>query len=86
MKTVRIITPEGGSSFGTKILMEDGQEVQGVTGIQIGIYPESWNIAEISLQVGRCDIHAHALLSLDSLKEAADLHGYELTLKPDNQG
>ena len=78
MKLVRIVTPDSGIGWGTKIFMHDGQEIQGVTQVQINIETELMSTAEISVAVGGCDIHAHPLLSLESLREAAALHGYTL--------
>jgi hypothetical protein len=79
MKLVRIITPENGIGWGTKIFTADGQEIPGVTHVQISIETNLMTTAEISVAVGDCDIHAHPLLSLESLRDAAALHGFILT-------
>lgn len=86
MYAVKIVTPGPGAQpgFGTKVFAADGVQIPFVSSINISIEPNSVITAEIGVYVGKCDIYAHPLLTLDSLKEAAAQHGYVLTPKLDN--
>lgn len=76
---VRIVTPENGMALHTKVTMADGSAIPGVLSVTISPMNAGAVVkAEISLLIGQCDIHAHPLLSLESLKEAAEAHGYRL--------
>ncbi len=78
MPRVRIVS-EGGIGFGTRVLLEDGTEVPGVTAVALGpITPDAVTTAEISLAFVGLDVAAHPLLSLESLREAAAHHGLRL--------
>lgn len=81
-KVVRIVTPQGGvpTAMGTKIFLPDGTEVPCVTKITINPLEASQSItAVIEVAVSLADIHAHPLLGLESLREAAAAHGFTLT-------
>lgn len=75
---VRIVTPDSGNAMGTKVYTSDGIEIEGVVGIEVDMSVDSFVCAKITLAISRCDIHAHPLLSLDSLRESAAAHGYRL--------
>lgn len=76
MNAVRI-TSEAGIGV-ARVVMDDGHIVPGITRIGITIAPDDLVHAEISLLIGGCDITAHPLLSLESLREAAEAHGFDL--------
>jgi hypothetical protein len=73
------------TSVGTTVETLDGQPIEGVTSINISIEPNSMVTAELNVYIGGCDITAHPLLSLDSVREAAAWHGYVLTPKLSNK-
>lgn len=76
MNAVRITS---GAGVGVaRVVMDDGRDVPMVTRIGITITPDDLVRAEISLLIGGCDIIAHPLLSLESLREAADVYGFAL--------
>jgi hypothetical protein len=77
---IRIVTPEDGRALGTKVYLPDGAEMAGVMGVEFDpITADSPDVrARITLMVARCDIHAHPMLTLESLREAAAAHGYRL--------
>ena len=75
---VRIVTPPSGAGHGTKLFTEDGTEIPNVLSADIRIRPDEIVRAEVSVVVGRCDITAHPLLSLETVEEAAQRHGYRL--------
>lgn len=76
---VRIVTPENGTTLGTKVFTADGSEIKNILAIEIKpMLPNGVVSAEITVCVNLCDIHAHPLLSLESLRAAAEAHGYRL--------
>lgn len=84
MKAVRIICEAGVGV--ARVVMDDGRDVPMVTRIGITITPDDLVHAEISLMIGGCDITAHPLLSLESLREAAAAHGLDLVRRCDGLG
>lgn len=85
MNTVRIVTPIGSgpeAGFGTRVEMPDGTAIPWVR--KVTIHPLESDraiVAEIELCVSLANIHAVPLLALDSVRDAADAHGYRLEPK-----
>lgn len=85
--TVKIILPEvAGEStgVGTRVFNDRGDEISGVSSINISIEPESIVTATMEVYVGsiECMEGVHALLGTETLQQIATMHGYELTPKP----
>lgn len=82
VKTVRIVStaPGGELSVGgsVRVLAEGGAAIEGVRSVDVRIRPGDIVQAEVSLLVGGLDVHAHPLLSLETVKAAAAAHGYRL--------
>jgi hypothetical protein len=83
MKTIKISTPNGASAgHSAQITTEDGHPIDGVLAVRINMLPNSVITADVTLAVHLCDIKAHPLLSLETVREAAARHGYDLAAKP----
>lgn len=76
---VRIVVPPGGCAYGTKVFTASGEEICGVSRIEIRPLDHASMVeAEITVVVSPDTIEAHPLLSLASLEEAAALRGLKL--------
>lgn len=82
MQTVKIVPPVGdqdlSNGVGTKVLMPDGTEVPAVTAITIRLAPNQVRMAELSIAVAFTEVDAHVLLDLETVRESAAVHGYDL--------
>lgn len=79
MRPVRIIPPQGGGlGFGTRVETEDGVAIPLVTRITVTLAPDERITAEMEVAVNLAEVTAHPLLGLDTVREAAAAHGYEL--------
>lgn len=69
-----------------KVFTRDGSQITGITGLTVKYDPKDVVRASIDLLVTPDTIQAHAMLSLESVTEAARLHGYALVpLATDNK-
>jgi len=82
LNKVRITTPDSLSPIGTTVhYVRDGQEdvaMTNVLSINIEISPASPVIAKVTMLITNSTIAAEAILSLESLKVAANFYGLEL--------
>lgn len=89
MKTVRIVPRNDGTDArlgcGYRIEAEDGSEIPYVTSCTIRIVPNDIVRAEIEVLVSPEVIKAHPLLGLDTVREAARLHGFDLVERDPGQ-
>lgn len=72
------IKSEGGNAAITEITTEDGAPIDGIKSVSVSFDAEKMVTAEVFVMVGRVDVMAHPLLGLDTLQEAAAVHGYKL--------
>ena len=83
--TVRITTPDTTSPVGVKVhYVRDGAddvEMKNVYAINIEISPDNAMIATVSMLIADSTIFAEAILSEESLREAAEYYGLELVDK-----
>jgi hypothetical protein len=63
---------------GTKVFLEDGSEITGITGMTINYRLDDIVRATIDLIVTPESIQANAMLSLQSVEFAAKQYGYKL--------
>lgn len=93
--TIKIVLPKpkdiGPSCFnmaqtgvGTGIFNHEGQEIKNISSLDMHISPDAIITATIEVAVsGLSEMdNIHALLGSKTLKEIADLHGYDLVPKP----
>lgn len=81
-------TTDGGyvRTSDVKVFTKDGSRITGITGMTVTYAVKDIVRASIDLLVTPATIQAHAMLSLQTIKEAAKLYGYELTpLATDNK-
>ena len=84
IEPVRIVTPTASRiGHGTKVRMADGAEVPMVKSVIIRIEPDEVITAEMEIVVSFDEIIAHPLLGLDTLRQSADAHGYDLVKRKD---
>jgi hypothetical protein len=83
---IRIVTPASGIDCGTKILAEDGSNISGVTAVDIAIRPNDAVTATLEIYTAGLDIHAHPLLGLETVRAAAEAHGFVLVPKGADAG
>jgi hypothetical protein len=62
----------------TEVTMPDGYKVPGVSRIALNIGDDRILKATIDMRVAALDVHAHPLLGLETVREAAAAHGYRL--------
>lgn len=82
------VSESGGPVRGrdVKVFTKDGAQITGITGLSVTYAIDDVVRASIDLLVTPQTIQAHAMLSLETVKEAARLHGYVLTpLGTDNK-
>ena len=88
--TIKIVLPKPTSDkdgvvagWGTKVFNDKDSEIKNITGINLKIMPDEIVSATIDVAVSsNTDLsNIHALLGTNTMKEIADLHGYDLTLK-----
>jgi hypothetical protein len=76
------IQSDGQTGYGTRVTTADGQPIPGVQSIDIQMGLDSLTTAKMRIIVGAVDVMAHPLLDLDTIKEAAQAHGFVLV--PEN--
>ena len=78
--TIRIKTPEDGTTNGTTVFNSDGVEIKGVTSIDIAVRLNSLVAATLEIEmIQSVDMeNIHALLGTETLECIAKLHGYKL--------
>ena len=83
MKIIVSSEDRNGITFGalTKVTTEDGVQIKDISEINIKYRADSIVMAELHMYVSPGTIETNAILSLDSVKEAADHHGYVLFKK-----
>lgn len=99
IEPVRIVPPQvSGLTLGqgAKVFTASGAEINGISSLTISIVPDDFITATVEVAVAFEEITAHVLLGLDSVRMAADAHGYDLVkrieypvsprLKPDASG
>jgi len=76
---VRIVVPTGGIAMGTKVYTASGEEIRGVSKIEIRPM-DATSIVEavLTIVVDPGTIEAHPLLSMESLEQAAAFRGFKL--------
>jgi len=85
--TISIILPKTKSGVvtgaGTKVFNDSGSEINNITGISLNIAVNDFVTATIEVNVNSCSEldNIHALLGTETLRQIADLHGYELVKK-----
>jgi hypothetical protein len=81
---VRIVRPDDAdhrsisTGVGTQVLMPDGTPIPDISRINLTIAADEVLVANIEVAVAFTDIHAHPLLGIETLVEAAKAHGYRL--------
>lgn len=79
---IKIVFPQGDelkTGQGTKFFNADGVEVEDVSRCVITIAPDEVLQAELRIAVGQVkDVCAHPLLDLETVKAAAERHGFVL--------
>ena len=81
---VRIVPPPGDgirAAQGTRVFAQDGSEIGGVTRISIDFPIDGVITATMDLAINAETIAAVPMLSLESLKQAADYYGFMLVEK-----
>lgn len=72
--------------WGTKVFSESGEEIKDISRLSVDFgCPKTGEhivMATIEMAVNPSTIHAHAILGVDSLREAAKFHGYRLVREP----
>lgn len=69
------------TGIGTRVLMPDGSEVPEVARIEVTIAPDQPIIARIGVHCAFANFKAHPLLDLETLRESAAHHGFDLVRK-----
>jgi hypothetical protein len=77
---INIICNESDTRY-TKIQNEDGSEIKGVKAVDIRMRFDEFVSAKLWIEVNEINIQAEPLLSLDTVKEAAEFYGYQLVIK-----
>jgi hypothetical protein len=69
----------------TKVFNDSGSEISNITEINLNISPDKIVTATVEVSVDSSSEldNIHALLGTETLKQIADLHGYELVKKHD---
>ena len=75
MQTINIKTSGRGR---TVLTLDDGYELTMVKAVSIEMLPASFPEATITMHVGQVDLEAHAIFSIESLREMASYHGFKL--------
>lgn len=81
---VTIVPPPGDgirTGWGTRVIAQDGTEITGVTRIVIDFPIEGVITATLDVAIDAKTITAVPMLSLESLKQAADYYGFVLVEK-----
>lgn len=78
IKSPEPVTGRPTPTKGTKVFLEDGSQVKGITGITVTFAMNDIVRATIDLFASPETIHASAILSLESVKWAASHYGFEL--------
>jgi len=68
----------GPLSHSVTATLADGTPISGITQIDIRIAPNDIVRAEVEIMVEAVDVEAHPLLTLETLRQAAAAHGYNL--------
>lgn len=74
--------------WGTKVFSESGEEIKDISRLSVDFgCPKTGEhivMATIEMAVNPSTIHAHAILGMDSVREAAEHYGYRLVKHSDN--
>lgn len=80
METIQIKNSSG-IGRDTELTTKNGEKIDGVTSVSIGIAPSTTVEAKLEICLAVVDVEAHPLLGTDTLTELAEYYGYELVKK-----
>lgn len=87
MSIVKIVPPKSDGrvqvGMGTKVYAEDGTEIKEVISADIRISAGEFITAHLHVAVDLEEVWAHAIMSEENMKAAAERYGYDLTKKSD---
>lgn len=78
LKVMINIKTQGATTNHIEITDQDGKQITDVRGLRLSLSRNSLVIAEVDLCVGKLDMQAHPLLSIETLKASAEYHGLVL--------
>lgn len=80
---IHIIPPKPGqkSGYGTKVYDDSGNEITGITSLDIRIEPNSFITAEVSVCVHLDEVWAYPFMGESAFLSAAERYGYEVKKK-----
>ena len=73
------IKNDTGRSIDTKVTLDDGTELTGITELQISILPDKMFVVEVKFLNPIFNCNANATVSEEHLRELAKWHGFKLT-------